>query len=276
MIDVSNPGRQYIFVILTYSITHHQTTTSLKNYYPMKLRLDKLLVQMKLMPTRQKAQAVIGAGQVLVNGHLADKAGSMFPVDSEIEIRGKTCPYASRGGLKLEKGLDFFQINPQGFICADIGASTGGFTDCLLKRGAQKIYAIDVGYGQLAWELRTNPQVVVMERTNARHLSAKDIPDPLDLVVIDASFISLKLLIPPLLFFFNNDVSIMALIKPQFEVGKKKVGKGGVVRDPELHQEVIDDIKKFGMSLGLKSGEVPPSPILGPKGIKEFLIHFRS
>lgn len=242
----------------------------------MKLRLDKLLVQKNLVPTRQKAQALIGAGQVYVNQLRADKAGSLFPLDCQIEIRG-ICRYVSRGGLKLEAGLAAFQIEPTGLICADIGASTGGFTDCLLQHGAGKVYAIDVGYGQLAWELRQNPKVVVLERTNARHLSAAQVPEPLDLAVIDAAFISLKLLIPPLMGLFRQQqASILALIKPQFEVGKGRVGKGGVVRDAALHDEVVRDILDFAEATGLRNRGVIPSPILGPKGNREFLVHLLS
>jgi 23S rRNA (cytidine1920-2'-O)/16S rRNA (cytidine1409-2'-O)-methyltransferase len=241
----------------------------------MKIRLDKLLLIKNLAATRQKAQALIAAGQVMVNQQLVDKAGTMVADNCIIEIK-ETCPYVSRGGLKLEAGLEFFNINPAGFICLDIGASTGGFTDCLLQNDAEKVYAVDVGYGQLAWKLRQDPRVVVMERTNARHLKPEDITDLVDLVVIDAAFISLKLLIPPLLALFREDISILALIKPQFEVGKGKVGKGGVIRDPALHQEVIDDIISFSAQLGLQNRGVTPSPLLGPKGNKEFLIHLVS
>jgi 23S rRNA (cytidine1920-2'-O)/16S rRNA (cytidine1409-2'-O)-methyltransferase len=239
----------------------------------MKLRLDKLLLVRNLTDTRQKAQALIAAGQVYVGGHLADKAGSQFPDDCRIEIKGNDCPYVSRGGYKLAEGLDHFQIAPTRFICADFGASTGGFTDCLLQRGAAKVYAVDVGYGQLAWKLRQDARIVVMERTNARHLVAGDIPEPLDLVVIDASFISLELLIKPALIFLKPSGTILALIKPQFEVGKGQVGKGGVVKDPELHESSIAKIKQFGISAGLICQGVIPSPILGPKGNREFLVH---
>jgi len=240
----------------------------------MKVRLDKLLVNRQLAATRQKAQAMIGAGQVYVNNTLADKAGSMFAADCRIEVRGSGYPYVSRGGFKLAHGLQYFHIDPQGYVCADIGASTGGFTDCLLQNGARRVYAIDVGYGQLAWELRQDPRVVVMERTNARLLKPGDIPEPLDLVVIDSSFISLQLLIPPLLVFFGSRPSILALIKPQFEAGKGRVGKGGVVRDPQLHREIIDEIVRFASNLGLRSNGVTESPLLGPKGNREFLVHF--
>jgi len=252
------------------------------NYYkaficpcPMKIRLDKLLLEKKLAPTRQKAQALIAAGQVLVDNRLADKAGTLVEDAAVIEIK-ESCPYVSRGGYKLEAGLEFFSIDPTGLICIDIGASTGGFTDCLLQNGAEKVYAVDVGYGQLAWELRQDPRVVVMERTNARYLTTEDIGDLVDFAVIDAAFISLKLLIPPLLQLFRDQVSILALIKPQFEVGRGKVGKGGIVRDPALHQEVIDGILAFCKTLGLQSRGVTPSPILGPKGNKEFLVHLVS
>jgi 23S rRNA (cytidine1920-2'-O)/16S rRNA (cytidine1409-2'-O)-methyltransferase len=241
----------------------------------MKIRLDKLLLEKNLTPTRQKAQALIGAGQVMVNSRLADKAGAMVDDSCIIEIK-ESCPFVSRGGYKLEAGLQFFDINPAGLVCLDVGASTGGFTDCLLQHGALKVYSVDVGYGQLAWELRQNPRIVVMERTNARYLTKEDFAEPIDLAVIDASFISLKLLIPPLLPFFRENISILALIKPQFEVGRGKVGKSGVVRDPALHQEVIDEIIDFCTTLELKSCGVTSSPILGPKGNKEFLVHLVS
>lgn len=237
----------------------------------MKLRLDKLLLARNLAATRQKAQALIGAGQVLVNGIIIDKAGTQINEEALIEIKER-CPFVSRGGLKLAKGLDFFHIDPTGFVCADVGASTGGFTDCLLQSGAVKVYAIDVGYGQLDWKLRQDPRVVVMERTNARHLKPGDIAEPLDLAVIDASFISLRLLLPPLLAFFRDRPVILALIKPQFEVGKGKVGKGGVVRDQLLHHEVIDEISRFAEGLHLRSQGITESPVLGPKGNREFLI----
>jgi 23S rRNA (cytidine1920-2'-O)/16S rRNA (cytidine1409-2'-O)-methyltransferase len=241
----------------------------------MKVRLDKLLFEKKLAPSRQKAQALIGAGQVLVNNKLEDKAGAMVEDSCTLEVK-ESCPYVSRGGYKLEAGLQYFNIKTAGFICLDIGASTGGFSDCLLQHGALKVYSVDVGYGQLAWELRQDPRIVVMERTNARYLTAEDFTEPIDFAVIDASFISLKLLIPPLLPLFQKNTSILALIKPQFEVGRGKVGKGGVVRDPALHREVIDEIVTFCGTLGLESLGITPSPILGPKGNKEFLIHLVS
>lgn len=242
----------------------------------MKIRLDQLLLEHGLAPTLRKAQAIIAAGQVLVNDHPADKAGSLFADNSRIRLKGKTCPYVSRGGLKLAAGLDHFQLDPTGFICADIGASTGGFTDCLLQHGAAKVYAIDVGYGQLAWKLRQDSRVAVMERTNARNLQVGDIEEPLDLAVIDASFISLKTLLPPLLAFFPKTIRVLALIKPQFEVDKGRLGTGGVVRDSDLHEKVIAQIREFASALGLFPVGVSPSPILGPKGNREFLIYLVS
>lgn len=239
----------------------------------MKERLDRLLVAQGLAPTRQKAQALIVAGLVLVDGHPVDKAGTAVDETAALELKGKACPYVSRGGLKLEAGLDFFAINPAGLVCADIGASTGGFTDCLLQRGARQVYAIDVGYGQLDWRLRNDPKVVVRERMNARNLTTADFAEPLDFATIDAAFISLKLLLPPLLPLFKESPRILALIKPQFEVGKEKVGKGGVVRDPALHEAVIAEIIAFAETVGLMSRGVTPSPILGPKGNREFLVY---
>ncbi|HSR35573.1 MAG TPA: TlyA family RNA methyltransferase, partial [Desulfurivibrionaceae bacterium] len=227
-----------------------------------------------LAPSREKAQALIMAGQVVVGDHAAEKAGQQVLPEVEIRIKGDLLPYVSRGGLKLEKGLEQFGVDPAGRIAIDVGASTGGFTDCLLQRGAAKVYAIDVGYGQLDWKLRNDPRVVVRERTNARTLTRVDFAEPLDLATIDAAFISLKLLLPPLLPLFASTVRIMALIKPQFEVGKEKVGKGGVVRDSALHEAVVADIIDFATGLGLSSHGVTPSPILGPKGNREFVAYF--
>jgi len=243
----------------------------------MKIRLDQLVLLRGLAPTLEKAKALIAAGQVLVNDQPADKVGSLFAEDCPIRLKGKSCPYVSRGGLKLAAGLDHFRIDPAGLVCADIGASTGGFTDCLLQRGAAKVYAIDVGYGQLAWKLRQDPRVVVMERTNARNLKPDDLKESLDLAVIDASFISLKTLLPPLLVFFPpGAIRVLALIKPQFEVGRGQLGTGGVVRDSDLHEQVIEGIREFSDTLGLIPVGVSPSPILGPKGNREFLIYLVS
>lgn len=239
----------------------------------MKHRLDRLLVSRELAPSLEKAQALILAGQVFVAEHKADKPGLMIDETLALTVKESSGPFVSRGGLKLAHGLDFFHLDPQGCICADIGASTGGFTDCLLQRGAAKVYAVDVGYGQLAWSLRQDRRVVVLERTNARHLTPALIPDPLQIIVIDAAFISLKTLLPPLLPLFGEGrAAILALIKPQFEVGRGQ-STAGVVTDPALHQQVIDEICAFGQGLGLTAHGVTASPILGPKGNTEFLTY---
>lgn len=239
----------------------------------MKRRLDQRLVQQGLAPTLDKAQAFILAGQVIVAEHKADKPGVMVDDSLAVTLKESPCPFVSRGGTKLAQGLDFFKITPRGFICADIGASTGGFTDCLLQNGAAKVYAVDVGYGQLAWSLRQDSRVVVLERTNARHLTPLMIPEPIQLAVIDAAFISLKLLLPPLLpLFVHRQIAILALIKPQFEVGRGE-STSGVVTDPVLHEQVINDVSAFSQGLGLTSHGVTTSPILGPKGNTEFLTY---
>ena len=239
----------------------------------MKRRLDQRLLQEALAPSLDKARALILAGRVRVGDHTADKPGILVDDDTAVTVKGTACPFVSRGGLKLAHGLAFFQIKPQGLTCADIGASTGGFTDCLLQHGAAKVYAVDVGYGQLAWALRQDPRVVVLERTNARHLTIEQIPPPLDLVVIDASFISLKALLPPLLpLFAIPPIAILALIKPQFEVQRGE-NTGGVVTNPALHEAVINEVATFGQALGLTSHGATPSPLLGPKGNTEFLTY---
>jgi len=239
----------------------------------VKVRLDELLLRRNIASTLKEAQALIGAGSVFINDVVSDKVGNLH--DSEVEIRVKTKGrYVSRGGLKLEKALAHFQFDLTESICIDIGASTGGFTDCLLKHGAQRVYAVDVAYGQLAWKLRQDDRVIVLERFNARELTPAIISEPVDLAVVDASFISLKTLLPPLLPLLNNKKEILALIKPQFEVSKNNVGEGGVVRNDHHHQEVIEDISLFGTNLDLTVKGVIQSPILGPKGNKEFLIYF--
>jgi 23S rRNA (cytidine1920-2'-O)/16S rRNA (cytidine1409-2'-O)-methyltransferase len=243
----------------------------------MKIRLDTLLVERGLAETIPQAQGLIGSGLVLGSNQILDKAGVKVDDNIELTIKGNGCPFVSRGGLKLAKGILHFNLHPKDLICADIGASTGGFTDCLLQNGAAKVYAVDVGYGQLDWSLRNNDRVVVLERTNARHLTEKEIPEKIDLAVIDAAFISIKRLIPPLIpLFHENRVHILSLIKPQFEVARGKIGKGGVVRDPALHAEVIATIIDFISQLGLQHTNVTDSPILGPKGNKEFLIEIIS
>ncbi len=241
----------------------------------MKVRLDELLVQHKLAGDLETARAIIGAGEVYVNDTLADKSGQKYLETVSLRLKEK-CKYVSRGGLKLEKGLEFFKILPEDMCCLDVGASSGGFTDCLLQNGAAKVFAVDVAYGQLDWKIRQDDRVVVFERFNARKLQPCDLGQPVDLAVMDTSFISITRIIPPLLPLFSERTRILALIKPQFELPKGKVGKGGVVRDPALHQEAIDKITEFATSIGLTSQGVVTSPILGPKGNTEFLIYLIS
>ena len=226
--------------------------------------------------SRQRAQSLIMAGAVLVNDMPAKKAGSLIGPDDIITLRGDEMPYASRGGIKLQGALSAFGLDVTGKICLDVGASTGGFTDCLLQHGAQRVYAVDVGYGQLAWKLRQDPRVVVIERTNIRHMPADALPQPVDLVTIDVSFISLKIVVPAVLNFTEREARILALIKPQFEVGKKQVGKGGVVRDAALHSEVIEQLSSFFNDIGLECEAVVASSLLGPKGNREFFISLKT
>ncbi len=234
-------------------------------------RLDLLLVAKGLAPSRAKAQALILAGQVRVNGVLLDKPSAQVPKDAEILIVSPP-KYVSRGGEKLEAALGAFGITPTGKVCLDIGASTGGFTDCLLQHGAARVYAVDVGKGQLHWKLRQDPRVVVKEGLNARYLRLEDIGEPVDLVTIDVSFISLRLILPPLREIVRPSGDIVALVKPQFEAGKEKVKKG-VVRDPEVHREVLLGLYEFVENLGWSVVDAIPSPLLGPKGNREFFLH---
>ena len=238
-----------------------------------KERLDVLLTEKGLCESRSRAQALIMSGEVYVNGQKCDKAGT--PVDSEalIEVRGSVCPYVSRGGLKLEKALRDFGVDPTGFVCSDSGASTGGFTDCLLQKGAKKVFAIDVGYGQLAWSLRTDERVVCMERTNIRYVKPEDLGEPLDLSVVDVSFISLKIVLPAIKALLKPTGQILCLIKPQFEAGKDKVGKKGVVRDPAVHAEVLENFLTLAAELQLTVRNLTFSPVKGPEGNIEFLGH---
>jgi 23S rRNA (cytidine1920-2'-O)/16S rRNA (cytidine1409-2'-O)-methyltransferase len=240
-----------------------------------KKRIDALLVERQLCQSRQRAKALIMAGRVRVNHLPCDKPGAQFPDTVMIRLTGDDLPYVSRGGLKLAAALDANDIDCTGRVCLDVGASTGGFTDCLLKHGAARVYAVDVGYGQLAWSLRQDDRVEVIERTNIRHMDPGRIPQAVDLITIDTSFISLKLVVPASLPFLKSDGIILALIKPQFEAGKGRVGKGGVVRDAALHTEIIDDLKLFFHRHSLACGPVIPSPILGPKGNREFVILLR-
>lgn len=235
-----------------------------------KRRLDALLVERGLVESRKGAQSLILAGKVKVDGQVAHKPGKRVPAEAEIALE-EALPYVSRGGLKLEEALSRFRLDVSGLICADVGASTGGFTDCLLKHGAAKVYAIDVGYGQLAWELRQDPRVVVLERTNIRYLEG--LPEPIDLATIDVSFISLGLALPPVLNFLKPEGQIIALVKPQFEAGREQVGKGGVVKDSEVHQQVLHEVATMAQDLGLQVLGLIPSPLLGPAGNVEFFIH---
>lgn len=239
-------------------------------------RVDKLLVDRGLVETRARAQALIMAGKVYSGDRRIAKAGDTLPEDAPLELKGQDHPWASRGGLKLAHALAEFALDPRGAVAIDVGASTGGFTDVLLAHGAAKVYAIDVGHGQLAWKLRTDPRVVVLERTNARHLTAQQIPEPVDWIVCDASFIGLEIVLPAALALAKPQAIAVALIKPQFEVGPDRVGKGGVVRDPALHQEVCERIRNWlADQPGWSVIGLTESPILGPEGNKEFLVAAR-
>ena len=240
-----------------------------------KKRLDVLLVEQMYAETRSKAQAIIMAGLVYVNGQKADKAGMSFDADTAvIEVRGQACPYVSRGGLKLEKALRDFGVDPTGFVCSDSGCSTGGFTDCLLQQGASKVFAIDVGYGELNWKIRNDPRVVVMERTNIRYVTPEDIGEPLDLSVIDVSFISLRIVLPAIKNLLKeNQGQVLCLIKPQFEAGRENVGKNGVIREGAIHKEVLDNFVALAKELGFTILGLTFSPVKGPAGNIEFLGH---
>ncbi|MFO7496853.1 MAG: TlyA family RNA methyltransferase [Desulfobacterales bacterium] len=238
-----------------------------------KKRADLLMVARGLAATRQRARELILAGRVLADDFPVTKPGSLLAEPVALKLKGEAMAYVSRGGLKLEAALEALDLEVAGKCCLDVGASTGGFTDCLLQRGARRVYAVDVGYGQLAWKLRGDSRVVVIERTNIRYLPADRIPEAVDLVTIDTSFISLQIVVPAALPFLRSRGAILALIKPQFEVGKGRVGKGGVVRDGALHREVIASLTRFFEGLGLTAAAVIPSPILGPKGNQEFIIH---
>ncbi|OPY90676.1 MAG: 16S/23S rRNA (cytidine-2'-O)-methyltransferase TlyA [Syntrophus sp. PtaU1.Bin208] len=240
-----------------------------------KIRLDQLLVMQGLTTSRERARALILAGEVLVDEQSADKAGMLVSPQALIRVKGKDSPFVSRGGQKLEGALEAFEIDVRDLVVLDVGASTGGFTDCLLQKGARHVYALDVGYGQLAWKLRTDPRVTCIERTNIRFYDGTGMDAPVDLLTIDASFISLKLVIPAAVKFLKKSGVLLALIKPQFEVGKGQVGKGGVVRKPELHQSVLEDMALFLRNSGLEVIGTAASPLLGPKGNREFFIYAR-
>ncbi|NWG02402.1 MAG: TlyA family RNA methyltransferase [Syntrophaceae bacterium] len=240
-----------------------------------KERLDKLLVEKGMVPSRDRARALIMAGKVMVGEKMVDKPGTQVNINTRLQLRGEGSPYASRGGEKLEGALQTFGIDPKGMVVMDVGASTGGFTDCILQKGAQRVYAVDVGYGQLAWKLQQNSRVVNLERRNIRYLNREEIQGEADLILVDTSFISIEKFLPHLLKFLKRGGFILALIKPQFEVGKGEVGRGGVVRNPTLHQKVINRISTFSIRLGLKVLGVTESPLLGPKGNKEFFIYLK-
>ena len=241
----------------------------------MKERLDVLLVQRGHAASREKAKAVIMAGCVYVNGQKEDKAGSMFDCAAEIEVRGNTLRYVSRGGLKLEKAMKNFGVELEGKVCMDVGASTGGFTDCMLQNGAVKVYSIDVGYGQLDWKLRNDPRVVCMEKTNIRYVKPEDIADRLDFASVDVSFISLTKVLGPARELLNDNGEMVCLIKPQFEAGREKVGKKGVVRDKAVHEEVINKVIDFAVEIGFHILNLEYSPIKGPEGNIEYLVYIR-
>lgn len=239
----------------------------------VKKRLDVLLTERMYADSRSKAQAIIMSGNVYVDGQKADKPGISYEETVDIEVRGAVCPYVSRGGLKLEKALRDFGVNPEGYVCSDSGASTGGFTDCLLQQGAKKVFAIDVGYGQLDWKIRSDERVVVMERTNIRYVTPADLGEPLDLSVIDVSFISLKIVLPAIQALLKPTGQVVCLIKPQFEAGRDKVGKKGVVREPATHQEVLDGFVALANELNFRILGLTYSPVKGPEGNIEFLGH---
>ena len=239
----------------------------------VKKRLDVLLTEQGFADSRSKAQAIIMSGLVYVDGQKADKPGISYEETAAIEVRGAACPYVSRGGLKLEKALRDFGVKPEGYVCSDSGASTGGFTDCLLQQGAKKVFAIDVGYGQLDGKIRSDPRVVVMERTNIRYVTPEQLGEPLDLSVVDVSFISLKIVLPAIKQLLKENGQVLCLIKPQFEAGKEKVGKKGVVRDKATHVEVLNCFVQLADSLGFHILGLTFSPVKGPEGNIEFLGH---
>ena len=238
-------------------------------------RVDKVLVERGTVSSREKARALIMAGKVIVDGKRIDKPGVRINVDAQLRLQEGDSLYVSRGGEKIEGALKAFAIDPKGMVIMDVGASTGGFTDCMLQKGAKKVYAVDVGYGQLAWKLQKDPRVVNLERKNIRYLQREEVQEEVDLILIDTSFISIEKFLPHLRGFLKREGAILGLIKPQFEVGKGEVGKGGVVRDKALHEKVIDRISAFSRGLGLATLGITESPLLGPKGNKEFFIYLK-
>ena len=240
--------------------------------HAVRKRLDALLVEKGLVQSRERARALILAGKIQVDGLRVDKAGAQVSVTSQVSADVPDFPYVSRGALKLEAALNHLALDVKGMVCMDVGASTGGFTDLLLQRGAARVFAVDVGYGQLAWTLRQDPRVVTIERMNIRHMPQDAVDVPMDLITIDTSFISLRLVVPAVRKFLKKDARILALVKPQFEVGKGEVGKGGVVRDPELQARVVTDLRAFFTQQGFFAGRAIASPIQGPKGNQEFIL----
>ena len=241
----------------------------------MKKRLDLLMVERALAPSREKAKAYIMSGDVYVDGQKEDKAGTMFKETVKIEVRGNTLPYVSRGGLKLEKAMNNFGVTLDGKVCMDVGASTGGFTDCMLQNGAVKVYSIDVGYGQLDWKLRNDPRVVCMEKTNIRYVLPEDLEESAQFSSIDVSFISLTKVLLPVRNLLTEEGEIVCLIKPQFEAGREKVGKKGVVRDPAVHLEVIEKVIAYASTISMEPCHLSFSPIKGPEGNIEYLLHLK-
>lgn len=240
-----------------------------------KIRLDQLVFDLGLAESRERAKTTVMSGLVFVNGQRADKPGMQVSPDVNVEVKGTALPYVSRGGLKLEKALEVFPIDVNGKVCIDCGASTGGFTDVLLKNGAAKVYSVDVGYGQLAWSLRNDERVVNMERTNIRYISSEQIPEPLDICVMDLSFISVKLVLPAVCALLKDDAQLVCLIKPQFEAGREEVGKKGVVRDKAVHLSVIESVLSFAPTVGMTVMGLDFSPIKGPEGNREYLCYMK-
>ncbi len=238
-----------------------------------KIRLDVLLAERGLAPSRQRAQALILAGQVVVGDHACTKAGERFVPDVPIRLKGDPNPYVSRGGLKLQSGLEHYGVDPVGFVCLDVGASTGGFTDCLLQRGAQKVYALDVGTNQLDYRLRSDPRVICWERTHVKELGSKTFEETIDLIVMDVSFISMRQVLPYLFPLMHVGAGLLGMVKPQFEVGRERVGKGGVVRDPALQAEAVESVRQLLREEGFSSAEPFPSAVKGPKGNQEWFVY---
>lgn len=241
----------------------------------MRERLDVLLVKRNLASSREKAKAIIMSGNVFVDGQREDKAGTSFSEEVQIEVRGHALPYVSRGGLKLEKAMKNFDVSMEGKVCTDVGSSTGGFTDCMLQNGAVKVFAIDVGHGQLDWKLRQDERVVCMEKTNIRYVQPEDLGEPIDFSSIDVSFISLTKVLLPIRNYLKENGEIVALIKPQFEAGREKVGKKGVVREKSTHIEVIEKVTDYAVSIGFEVAALEFSPIKGPEGNIEYLVHLK-